>query len=60
MPTDLQNAEAKIFALRKRIDRCLQVADTDTANRLQDQIGALQLVTGAVKGKGGTSDNRTA
>lgn len=53
--------ESRIFELRKKVDRYLQVGDSETVNRLQSDIAYLQRVSGVVKGaKEREGNERTA
>lgn len=58
--TRLRDAEATIFALRKRADLFLQAGDTEQFNRIQAEIVNLQKTTGAVKGAERKDNARTA
>jgi hypothetical protein len=45
-----QDAEAKIFALRKRLDMYAQAGDVAEMARLQIEISEIQQKSGATKG----------
>jgi len=54
-------AEGKIFQLRKKAARFLQVGDVEEFNRIQNAISDLQEIHGIVLGRGkGEHDDRTA
>lgn len=55
-----QDAEEKIFALRKRLDLYAQAGNAAEVTRLQARISELQQRFGAVKGVGGGKNERTS